>query len=142
MEGVTERQINHDADREHDQIVGPAGGRNGQNGVGAALGGNARDDGPGKKRNEHQDRTEIAIRQQMRQRPGFDRGQHRVFGARLDMARDEGCGRQDDGKQHQQDSDVAHERRRLPDIDVALAAIFRKAPDDEAHGDQRDGPEQ
>ena len=51
-------------------LVQPAGAVDGAE-VAAALGGDARIDAPGQERAEQQDRAEIAIRQQMRQRPGL-----------------------------------------------------------------------
>src|SRR5664279_455693 len=140
MEGVAEREIDDDADHHDKDVVDMAGGRGGHTEITAPLGGDAGIDAPGQEGAEQQDRAEVAVREQMRERPSFYARQHRMLELGFDVARDEGGGKENRREQHEADGDVPHERGRRPDLDPLMRAVLRKAPDDqrEAH-DRNDG---
>src|ERR1700751_723750 len=117
VEDVTEREKDDDAEDDDDGVVDPAGWRRRGVEIAAPLGGDARIDTPAEERTEQEDRTEIAVRQEMREGPGLHRGQHRMLGLRLDVARDEIGDEQDHGNQHEADGDVPHESPRGPGMD-------------------------
>src|SRR6185437_3948924 len=117
--------------------VAPTGRRGWWAEIASPLCGNARVNAPGQERAEQQDRTEIAVRQQMRESPGLDAGQHRMLGSGADMAWDVGRGDEDHRNEHQPDGDVMHERRWRPDLNPAGRAVMRVTPDNQDKAEQR-----
>ena len=137
MEGEGQRQIGDQPDRHRDQVVAGTADRDRRcAGVGAAFQRDPVEHRPAQERAEQDDRAEIAIGEQMRRRPQFDAGQHRMLQRGVDAAADIGGDHQNDGGQHQRHRDVLHRGRRGPDVDPAGRAIMGKAPDDQREAER------
>ena len=98
-----------------------------------ALDADARSNRPDEDGAEEKDRAEIAVREEMRERPDLHAGQHRMLEPRLDASRQIGRGDADEGEPDQQEREVARPDRRIPDRDVAAGAVLAVAD-----GDQND----
>ena len=71
----------------------------------------------GQERAEQNDRGQIAIGNEVCERPGLDGNQERVLELRLDLARHIACDQEDEGWQHEHDRDPSRPGRRRPKLD-------------------------
>ena len=103
------------------------------------LDADAGNDRPGEDGAEEQDRAEIAVGEEMGERPDLHAGEHRVLEPCLDATRQIGRGDADEGDPDQEKRQVAGPDRRIPDRDIAAGAVLAVADgdqDDADHGQQ------
>src|SRR4051794_19783813 len=139
MEDQTERKIEQRADDDRDDVVAaPADRERRRAGIGAALERDPVIDRPGEDRAEQHDRTEIAVRNEMRDRPGLHPDQHGVLERAPDLAPAIGRDHADAGRPHQQLGDVVRPSWRRPDLDPAGGPIMPEAVADQNQSRERD----
>src|SRR5215212_5953488 len=97
MEDESEGEINQGPDHDRQDVIAPAADRDRRRaGIGASLERNAIEHRPRQNGAEQYDRAEIAVVQEMRERPQLHAHQHRMLEGALDVARDIGGGDEDD----------------------------------------------
>ena len=96
MEQEAEREIEQRPDHDGDDVVAASADRDRRRtGIGAALERDAVVHRPGEERTEQDDRTEIAVGDEMRNGPGLYADQHRMLEHALDIAGNVGRGDKD-----------------------------------------------
>src|SRR5690242_1055764 len=138
MERVTERKVNDDPNNNDKYVIAPPGRRGLRTEIAATFGGDAGKNAPGQEGAEQKDRTEIAVRQQMCEGPGFDARQHRMFQPGFYMTWNKRRHDEDRREQHQSYGDVTHEAGRRPQLDPFMRAVLTIAPNDQYKAGERD----
>src|SRR5208283_3566639 len=89
--------------------------------VAASFHGDAVVNAEGEERTEEQHPAEVAVDEKMRERPSFDRNEHRMTQPSLDAPRGRAAGGQrDEGEPDERHGDMMQPVRRLPDLNEPL----------------------
>src|SRR3974377_407395 len=117
MEDKAEDQIKRGSDSKSNDVVAVPTGRNRRRtGIGTVLESHPVIAGPGEKRPEQEDRTEIPVGDEMRRSPSLHAHQHGMLERAPDIATDVGCDNEDARQPHQDLGDVLGPMRRTPDM--------------------------